>query len=100
MSVESVVNLPVVSPEEQQRRLMAEVHRLADLAIADWTYQLQRRAEEFTERYGRSPAEMKALIIARLEDIKKAKAEEQRTEKKQRADTKQLSTAAGRAAKP
>jgi putative DNA primase/helicase len=90
-----VVNLPVepLPAEEKQRRLIVEVNRLADLSTVDWTFQLQSRAEEFTERYGVSPAEMKALILARLEDKKKAKAEErsieQRTAKKQRADTKQ-----------
>jgi hypothetical protein len=37
-----VVDFPV-SPEERQRRLMVEVHRLAGLATVDWTYQLQHR---------------------------------------------------------
>jgi hypothetical protein len=81
MSVESVVNIPV-SPEEMQRRLMVEVHRLAGLATADWTFQLQSRAGYFTERFGRSSAEMKALILARLKDVEKAKAEEARIEQR------------------
>jgi hypothetical protein len=92
MSVENVVDFPV-SPEERQRRLMVEVHRLADLATLDWTFQLQHRAAEFTERFGQSPAEMKALILARLKDIEKAKTEdrriEARVEKKQKTDAKE-----------
>jgi hypothetical protein len=82
-----------VSPEEKQRRLMVEVHRLAGLATVDWTFQLQSRAAYFTEHFGVSPAEMKALILARLKDIEKAKAEERRIEtrdkKKHKADVKE-----------
>jgi hypothetical protein len=72
-----VVDFPV-SPEEKHRRLMVEIHRLADLATVDWTFQLQSRADYFAEHFSRSPAEMKALVHARLDDIKKAKAEEER----------------------
>ena len=86
-----------VSPEEKQRRLMVEIHRLADLATVDWTFQLQSRAEHFTEHFGKSPAEMKALIVARLKDIELAKKEEDRIgrveKKKETADAKQQKAA-------
>jgi hypothetical protein len=68
---------------------MVEVARLATLATVDWTFQLQHRAEHYTERYGVSPAEMKALILARLKDIEKAKAEERRIEDRAQKATEQ-----------
>jgi hypothetical protein len=92
-ATENVVPFPPISEDEKRRRLMVEIHRLADLATVDWTYQIQYRADEFTKQFGQSPAEMKALVLARLKDIEKAKTEsrriEQRVEKKQKADSKE-----------
>jgi Protein of unknown function (DUF3631) len=90
MSDVNVVELPV-SPEELQRRLMVEVHRLAGLATVDWTYQLQYRAGYFTEHFGKSPAEMKSLVLACLKDVEKAKAAERRIE--QRAEKQKMAVA-------
>jgi translation initiation factor 4G len=91
-----VVALPI-PPEEKQRRLMVEIHRLAGLATVDWTFQLTSRADYFTEHFGVSPAEMKTLILARLKDIEKDKVEErrieERAEKKQKADEKKQKSA-------
>ena len=49
MSDEKVVVSFPISPEERQRRLMVEINRLADLAMVDWAYQLQKREKEYTE---------------------------------------------------
>jgi hypothetical protein len=83
-----VVDLPV-PPEERQRRLMVEVHRLADLSTVDWTDQLQRRAEEYTGNFGVSSAQMKALVHARLKDKAEERRTEQREEKQQKVDAKE-----------
>jgi hypothetical protein len=97
MSVEPVVILPV-SPEEKLRRLMVEVHRLAGLATVDWTYQLQYRAGYFTEHFSKSPAEMKTLVLARLKDIEKARAEERRIEQRAERDKEKVKREAERKA--